>query len=293
MFKNNAKEIKIGITFIVAVAILFFGLNFLKGINIFSSSNRYFAVYKDIGGLVISNPVNIKGYKVGQVRKIRYDFESEVPFVVELAIKKDIKLPKGTVFVLDDEGLIGGKIIDVKLGSGSDYYSSNDTIPTDVAENFMSHITQYIPNVSKIINNLDSISTNINTLTSDVNLRKTIASLRSTMDNINSAVVQLKQGTASLPSTMSKLNSVATNLDTKVGRLDVDMLMTKVNQTLNGMENFTRKLNDPNSSLGLLLSDRALYDNLNSTVQNANSLMIDLKANPKRYVNISVFGSKK
>jgi len=79
MFKNNAKEIKIGITFIVAVAILFFGLNFLKGINIFSSSNRYFAVYKDIGGLVISNPVNIKGYKVGQVRKIRYDFESE-PF---------------------------------------------------------------------------------------------------------------------------------------------------------------------------------------------------------------------
>lgn len=292
MEKINSKEVKIGLAFAVAIAVLFFGLNFLKGINIFSASNRYYAVYQDIGGLVVSNAVNIKGYKVGQVRSIKYDFKSSMPFVVELAINKDIKLPKGTVFVLADDGLMGGKIIDIRLGNSSEYITASDTIDTEVAGNILSELSSFMPRISAIVDNLDSLTANVNSLVSDPKLKKTLGSLSSTMDNLNSTIHQLKQSSSTLPATMNHLNSIVANLDTKIEQLDVNAMMIQINGTLANVENFTQKLNNPNSSLGLLLNERTVYENLNSTIQSANNLLIDLKANPKRYVSISVFGGK-
>lgn len=293
MNKKFSKEFKIGLTFIVAVIILFFGLNFLKGINILTSTKTYFATYKDVDGLVVSNAVNIKGYKVGQVRNIKYDFKSEQPFIVEIAINKDIKLPQGTVFLLGDDGLIGGKLIDIQLGNGSSYINAGDTVATDVENTLVTQIGEYMPHISNLINNLEAVSHNLNLLITDKNLVQGISSFGSVMDNLNQTLNQLRVSTASLPSTMNKLNSIATNLDTKVNQLDINALMAQLNTTLSNVEKFTQKLNNQQSSLGLLLNDRELYDNLNTTVQNANNLMIDLKANPKRYVNVSVFGSKK
>lgn len=293
MIKTNSKEVKIGLTFAISIAILFFGLNFLKGINIFSASNKYYAMYQDIGGLVVSNAVNIKGYKVGQVSNIEYNFTSATPFVVELTVNKDIKLPKGSVLVLADDGLMGGKIIDIRLGNSSEYIVATDTIDTEVSANILSELGGFVPRISKIIDNLDSITTNVNSLLLDPNIKKSLASLSGTMDNLNATMNQLKQSTSTLPATMSHLNSIAANLDTKMEQLDINAIMRQINGTLADIENFTKKLNNTNSSLGLLLNERTVYDNLNTTIQSANNLLIDLKANPKRYVNISVFGGKK
>jgi phospholipid/cholesterol/gamma-HCH transport system substrate-binding protein len=292
MKKFFTREVKIGLTFVIAIAVLFFGLNFLKGINIFTPTNRYFATFEDVGGLVVSNSVMIKGYKVGQVRSIEYDFKKQRPFVVEIAVNDDIKLPKGTIVNLMDEGLIGGKIIDIQLGNKPDLFVSGDTIETFVIGNFLAQLTDYMPKIAQILDNLDSTVVSVNALVNSPSLQSGINSFGSTMENLSRTMAQLRLATASLPSTMSKLDNVAANLDTKVNQLDIAKLMTSINQTLENVRNFSDKLTSKNSSLGLLMNDRGVYDNLNATVQSANALMVDFKANPKRYIHFSVFGGK-
>ena len=132
-FLAKSREARIGLVVVAAAGLLFFGLNYLKGINIFSPTNYYIAIYKNVGGLVPSNAVYIKGYKVGQVDKIVYDFSRDSSFMVYLTINKDLKLPKGTQAELGDEGLMGGKQINLVLGTKSTgYYSSGDIIESSV-----------------------------------------------------------------------------------------------------------------------------------------------------------------
>jgi len=290
MKKFFTREVKIGLTFAVAIAILFFGFNYLKGINIFTPSNHYFAVYKDLKGLVVSNPVLIKGYKVGQVRSIKYNFSAEEPFVVEIAVNKDIKLPQGTVLLLADEGLMGGKMVNVQLNSNPVMHKSGDTLATAVQENFLAQISQLAPKLEQTFDSLDSILSSVKTLVNSAPLHDGIDKFGSTMTELHSTASQLKTATANLPRTMATLDNVATNLDKKIGELDVAKLMAQINQTLASVNSFTEQLNSKNSTLGLLINDRSVYDNLNTTVQSANSLLVDIKQNPKRYVHFSVFG---
>lgn len=288
-----SKELKIGFWFIIAIAVAFYMINFLKGINIFTPTNRYFAVYEDVGGLTVSNAVNIKGYKVGQVRSIKYNFKQKESFVVEVFIDKDIRLPKGTVFMLKDDGLMGGKIIDIRLGESGDYMASSDTVPSGVEANLLAQLGEYMPKIARVVDNLDSISMNINQLTADPSLQAAVKEIAPTIKNINNTMANLKQATASLPATIAKLDNIAGVAGEKVEALDIVGMQARLNSTLTEFNNFTQKLNDKNSSLGLLLNDRQLYDNLNSTVKSVDNLMIDLKVNPKRYVHFSLFGRKK
>jgi phospholipid/cholesterol/gamma-HCH transport system substrate-binding protein len=286
------REIKIGLMFLVTVAILFFGLNFLKGINIFTTSNRYFVVFENIDGLVVSNSVTIKGYKVGQVRRIDYDFTKQRPFLVEISVEDNVRLPKGTVVYLADEGLMGGKILDIQFAQNATMHISGDTIATDVEKGLFSTFGEYLPKIDLIISNLDTTMVLVKELVNSPSLHKGLNSFSTTMDNLNVTMAQLKLATANLPATMSKLDDLATNIKSKVNDLEVAKLTTSIDKTLQNIEMFSQRLNSQNSSLGLLMNDRAVYDNLNSTIKNADALMIDLKANPKRYVNFSVFGKK-
>jgi len=286
------REVKIGLVFVVAVAILFFGLNFLKGINIFTPSNRYFANYEDVGGLVVSNPVMIKGFKVGQVRSIEYDFAKTEPFTVEISVNEDIKLPLGTIFTLKDEGLLGGKMIEIQLGNSADMHKSGETLATKIEGNFLSQLSELAPKLEQTFDNLDSIMLSVKTLVNSPSLHNGIDKFDATMTDLRTTMAQLKIATSNLPKTMATLDRVTSNLDKKINELDVAKLMAQIDKTLANAESFTEKLNNKNSTLGLLMNDRNVYDNLNTTVKSANALLVDLKQNPKRYVHFSVFGKK-
>jgi len=286
------REVKIGLVFIVAIAILFFGLNYLKGINIFTPSNHYFAVYEDVGGLVESNPVMIRGFKVGQVRSIKYDFASEKPFVVEISVNKDIQFPKGTILLLADESLLGGKMIDVEFNTDAKMHKSGDTLATEVRGNFLSQLGELTPKLKQSLESIDSILLGAKTLVNSPSLRNGIDKFDATMTDLRSTMAQLNLATAKLPKTMATFDNIATNLDKKIDEFDIAKLTAQIDKTLAGVESFTEKLNNKNSTLGLLLNDRKVYDNLNTTVESANALLVDLKKNPKRYVHFSVFSKK-
>ncbi|MDR1543875.1 MAG: MlaD family protein [Prevotellaceae bacterium] len=292
MKKFFTREVKIGLVFIIAIAVLFFGLNFLKGINIFTPSNHYFAKYQNVGGLVSSNAVMIKGYKVGQVRAIKYNFACDEPFVVEIFINDDIKLPKGTVFTLADEGLMGGKIINISLGENDNLYQSGDTVPTTIEGGLMAQLGDIVSSLKNSLNNLDTVVNVLKLAVNSPSLQSGINSLGSTLVDLNKTVAQIKSATATLPNTMDKVNNIATNFDKKIEELDINSIVASLEKTLADLQNFTKTLDNKDSSLGLLLNDRGMYDNLNTTIQSATNLLVDLKQNPKRYVNITVFGKK-
>jgi phospholipid/cholesterol/gamma-HCH transport system substrate-binding protein len=294
----KSREIRIGLVVVAAAGLLFFGLNYLKGVNIFSPTNYYIAIYKNVGGLVPSNAVYIKGYKVGQVDKIVYDFSRDSAFMVYITINKDLKLPKGTRAELGDEGLMGGKQIDLALGTKSGgYYSSGDIIESSVPVTMMEALkTGVLPNIEKIVPKLDSLITSLNKVASDPAIGKSMASIQRTTANLDETSAQLKgMMHKDVPQILTKVNKMADNFEAVSGNLrNIDFAATiaSVNQTLANLASATNKLNSKEGTLGLLLNDKTLYVNLSNMTGSANDLMVDLKAHPKRYVHFSVFGKK-
>lgn len=297
-FLAKSREARIGLVVVAAAGLLFFGLNYLKGINIFSPTNYYIAIYKNVGGLVPSNAVYIKGYKVGQVDKIVYDFSRDSSFMVYLTINKDLKLPKGTQAELGDEGLMGGKQINLVLGTKSTgYYSSGDIIESSVPVTMMEALkTGVLPSIEKIVPKLDSLITSLNKVASDPAIGKSMASIQRTTANLDETSAQLKgMMHKDVPQILTKVNKMADNFEAVSGNLrNIDFAATiaSVNQTLANLASATNKLNSKEGTLGLLLNDKTLYVNLSNMTGSANDLMVDLKAHPKRYVHFSVFGKK-
>ena len=305
--KFLTKEVKIALTAIVAAVLVFIGVNFLKGINIFQSSNTYYVKFKNVGGLVVSNPVYANGYPVGIVRGIQYDYQNSEKVVVQVELDDEMRVPQGTSAELETE-LMGGVKMNLILGANpTKHLEPGDTLTGGPSHGVMAQLGAAMPEVLALVPKLDSILVNLNRLTADPALAHTLQNAESLTANLDQASRRLNTLMANdLPVTLGKLNRTLDNAERLSGNLaaiDVKSTMQSVNNTLADAQQFVNQLNgmttDLNSkltskdnTLGLFLNDRSVYDNLNGTLQSADSLLIDLKAHPKRYVHFSVFGKK-
>ena len=296
---KNAREIKVGILAVVAIFLLYFGFNFLKGVNIFSSTRAYYGQYKNLNGLVEQSPVYVLGYKVGQVDKIVYDFRKEVPFTVAFSINRDIVLPQGTQLALVSDGLLSGSALqlNIPVTDTEDCYHAGDTLPTIIVPGLVeslqnglidqlggtvSHLESLIAQVSGQLegDHLSRILANVETVTAD--LRVTSADLKVLMHT-------------RVPMVINNVDSVMTDIKVVSARLsDLDLQQTKnkVDSAVDKVNDLLNTVNTNEGTLGLLLNDKDLYINLNNTINSADSLIVDLKAHPKRYVHFSLFGKK-
>lgn len=305
--KYLTKEVKLAVTAVVAIVLLFILINFLKGINIFTSSNTYHVRFKDIAGLVVSNPVYANGYAVGIVRDIQYDYKRTDNVVVTIEVDKEMKIPEGTCAELESE-LMGGVKMNLILGPNPvRNLSVGDTIAGGIHFGAMERVSAMLPAVEQMMPKLDSILANLNRLTADPALAQTLHNTAELTANLQEASVALNAMMRNdMPQLMRKANNIGTNMETLSGnlaRVDIEGTVGQVNTTLGSVQQLTddlsitttllnNKLNSRNNTLGLFLNDRGVYDNLNSTMRHADSLMIDLKAHPKRYVHFSIFGRK-
>lgn len=305
--KYFTKEVKIALTAIVAVALLFVGINFLKGINIFKSSNTYYVKFADISGLTVSNAVYANGYPVGIVRTIDYDYRRSSGVVVGIELDKEMRVPAGSSAELEPE-LMGGVKMNLRLGPNpARNLTPGDTLQGDMYHGAMAKLTEMIPAVERILPKLDSILANLNRLTADPALAQTLHNAAEITEGLKGASARLNTMMGKdVPQLVANLNQTAANANRLSGNLaavDVDGTMKQVNATLENARqaaeqlgtvstHLGKQMSSRDNTLGLLLNDRALYDNLNHTVQSADSLMIDLKAHPKRYVHFSIFGRK-
>jgi len=297
--KFFTKEVKIALVAIVGIVVLFYGLQFLKGLNIFSSDDSYYVTFDDVSGLSSSSPVYANGYRVGVVKSLDYDYNPQGKIVAELGLDKNMRVPRGSRAELASDLLGNIKINLILSDDPINMISKGDTISGGMEMGVMSKVGNMIPALESMLPKLDSIMASLNMLLADPALRNTLHHVEGMTDNLNATSAELKTLSASLnkevPSLMHKTNGVLDNtqqLTNNLAAIDLATMTAKVNQTLANVEQMTAKLNSNEGSLGLLMRDASLYNNLSATVASADSLLIDLKAHPKRYVHFSVFGKK-
>lgn len=293
------KEIKIALVAIVGILVMYFGINFLKGMNLFSTNNAYYMTFDDIQGLGASTPIYADGYKVGTVDGMEYDYKENGPIKVKVDINKDLRIPQGSKAEIVKD-LMGNLQVNLLLANNPrERLEPGGVIPGAVNGGMMDKAANLIPVVEKMLPKLDSILTSVNALLADPALAASLHNVETITSNLTVSTRELNTLMAGLnkqvPGMVRKTNGVLDNtnrLTANLASLDVQGTLNKVNQTLESAHQFTEKLNSNQGSLGLLMNDTKLYDNLTSTMSHADSLVIDLKAHPKRYVHFSVFGRK-
>ena len=293
------KEIQIALVAIVGIVLLYFGLQFLKGRTIFSSDRNYYVKFNNISGLSASSPVYVNGYRVGVVEDIIYDYAQQDEIVAVVGLNSQMHLPKGSTAEIASD-LLGNIKLELMLGPNpADILSPGDTISGGLQQGAMTKVGEMLPQIQAMLPKLDSILMNVNMLLADPALKNSLhhidditGNLTTTTNELNAMATALNRQMPSLVKNADGMLANANDLTRNLNELDLAATMTKVNNTLANVEQMTAKLNSNEGTLGLLMRDPGLYNNLNATMIHADSLMMDLKQYPKRYVHFSVFGKK-
>lgn len=300
MKKVFSKEVLTGLAGVVAIACVFVGINFLKGINIFKSSHEYYITLPNVSGLSSANPIYANGYAVGHVRSITYPNNGIGPFVLTVELNEGMVVPQGTTAEVE-KSMLGEAQVNLILGKDPLHHlAAGDTIHGGEAASMMNEAAKMVPVVAAMLPKLDSILTNLNRLTADPALTQTLKNTEQITADLTHTTKHVNKLLASdVPALTSKLHHVASNAETltaNLAKIDVQPTLDNTNALLKQATTTTatlqERINARDNSLGLLLNDRAFYDNLTNTMSSANSLLTDFQRNPKRYVHFSIFGRK-
>lgn len=296
IMKYFTKEVRIGIAGIIALCILVYGINYLKGIDMFKPSSYFYVKFKNSNGLTKSSPVFADGYRVGIVRDLHYNYKESGNVIAEIDVDPELRIPKGSTAELATE-LMGGVKMNLLLANNPrEKYQVGDTIPGNINNGIMEKVATVMPQVEKMLPKLDSILASLNLILGDPAIPKTLHNLQSTMANMEIASSQLQKLIGNdIPQLTNKLNTIGDNFITisdNLKGIDYNTTFAKVDSTLANIKRVTDQLNRKDNTIGLLLNDPSLYYNLSTTSANAASLLEDLKLHPKRYVHFSLFGKK-
>ncbi len=299
MKKVFTKEFKIGLWVIIGIVILVFGIDYLKGVNLLTPANYYIARYDNVQGLEVSAPVTIDGYKVGQVREVKFDYENPGKIEVVIALNKNLKVPEDSYAELTPT-LMSGTKIEMHLGKSKTFLPVGGAINASEAKDFLASIqSDVVPTVNNILPLVDSLLRNLNSIAANPALTASINRVDGITENLLLTSQSLKStmGT-SVPSIMGKAGHIATSLDTVAGNLGVlsyqlkqlplNATMENVQAITANLEAFSNDLRNPNSTLGMLMNDPELYNRVNRVAADVDSLIVDIKANPKRYISIKL-----
>lgn len=309
MKKIFNKEFKIGIFVILAILILIFGIDYLKGINLFSPANFYYASYDNVQGLEVAAPVTCNGYKIGQVREINFDYNNPGKIKVLLALNKEFKVAENSKALIAST-LLSGSYIDIKMGNSKKMLSVGAEIPSEITPDLMATVSNDImpavndilPKINAIMDNIDAVTSNLAVLSGDPALGTSIKRLNGITGNVNSMTENFNVMSLGLrnqvPGVMRNVNSLTYGLDTiaanlgnlswQLRSLPLNATMDNVNEITENLTRFSNQLNNDKSSLGMLMNDPELYNRLNSVAADVDSLIVDIKRNPKRYISIKL-----
>lgn len=310
-----SNETKIGALTAITITVLILGYSFLKGNDVFSGSNRFYAVYRSVDGLSVSKPVLVNGFPIGNVSKMKLLPNGHT--IVEFKVNRDYNVPSNTLAKLVSTDLLGGKAIVFEYGNSNTYAEDNDTLRADIqgslaeslqpiqikAENLMNKLDSSLAAVNKILNpnfqkNVDqsfaSIANSLKTL--EGTTKKIDALVGGQTEHINGILTNAETVSANLKNSTANLTGITSNfqkVSNDIAAANIKQTLDNANKAMADLQETISKINTSKGTLGLLLNDDKMYNNLKDASANLNTLFIDLKAHPKRYVSFSVFGGKK
>lgn len=300
--KFLSKELIIGASVLVALAILFLGIDYLKGINLFKPANFYYVNYDRVDGLEVAAPVTIDGYKVGQVREIEFNYAHPGKIKVLLALDTKLHLPQDTRALIS-QSMLSGASIQLLLGQSAAMIPVGGEVSSSQAPDLMATVTdQILPSVNNILPRVDTLMMNLNMLTSHPAIYRSLGKVEGMTENLYTGTMLLNSTLGNVnsatPLMLGKVNSIATNIDTITGELarfsrtlnslPLDQSIANVNRLTEHLAAFSEQLNNEKSTLNLLLNDPQLYNNLCKASASVDSLILDIKRNPKRYISIKL-----
>lgn len=300
MKKIFTKEFQIGLSVIVAIAIFVFGVDYLKGKNIFNPGNYYYADYEDVSGLAEAAPVVIDGYKIGQVREISFNYDHPGKIRVMLSLDKQLRLPQDS-YAKIESSLLSGGYVRLVLGKSHTMIPVGGDVATRKSVDMMASLSQDVmPTVNSILPKVDTLLSNLNRLVENPALSTSISRLDGITASLYASSLSLQRTmNHDVPHLMGNVNRATNGLDTIVGNLGVlsaqlkqlplNATVENVNTLVNSLTQLSNQLNDRNSTLGRLSTDPELYNRMNRIAADVDSLVVDIKKNPKRYVTIKVF----
>lgn len=294
--KYITKEVKIGIAGIIALCLLVYGINYLKGIHMFKPASYFYVKFNNVNGLTKSSPVYADGFRVGIVRELYYDYDNPGNVLAEIDVEPDLRIPKGSSAELAAE-MLGGVRMNLLLANNPrERYEIGDTIPGNLNNGMMEKVANMVPQIEKMMPKLDSILTSLNAVLASPAIPATLQNVQNLTASLASTSKQLQTlMNNDIPQLTGKLNTLGDNfivMSNNLKQIDYAAAMEKVDSTLANVRSITEKLTSKDNTIGLLLNDPGLYNNLNATTANAASLLQDLQAHPKRYVHFSLFGKK-
>ncbi len=301
------KTHKIGIVVSLAIALLIWGVSYLKGRNLFISEDAYHFVLTEVQGLSTSSPVFIKGYKVGQVRGITFTGERNEKLLITIGIEADYKLPKNTKAVMFSSDIMGSKGIRLEFGNKSKFHKTGDTLIAEIekglledieplknkAENVIESVDSTLLAVRKVLNkenqeNLSKTLANLETMSAE--LSSTSRSMNSRLPNILADIDSLSSMLANNRVNLEKIVSNFSSISDSLAQADMAATLKQVHGTVSHLNAVMDSIENGQGSLGKLVADDSLYNNLENSTQNLNLLLKDIKDNPNRYIHFSVFG---
>lgn len=307
-------ETKVGVLAAVAIAILVIGYSFLKGNDVFTSENTFYASYDRVDGLSVSKPVYVNGYQIGRVSGLTLAPNGTI--LTEFKIHKKYQIPKNTMARIASTDLLGGKAIVFELGDSHVYAQNRDTLEADIQKNIMEQVEPIQKKAEAVFAVMDSVLSSVNNTINpefQKNINRSLASIANTLNTLENTALQVdamvgtqKSKIAGILTNMEsisnnfnnnnqKLTNIFANLETvsdKAAKLNFEETMLKANMAVADLQSVVENINNGNGSLGKLLNDDELYNNLEDASKSLDKLIIDVKENPKRYVHFSVFGRK-
>ncbi|MEJ7779975.1 MAG: MlaD family protein [Daejeonella sp.] len=308
-------ETKVGVLAAVSIAILIIGYSFLKGNDVFSSENEFYATYDRVDGLAISKPVLVNGYQIGRVSDLTLQPNGQI--LAQFKINPEYAIPKNTIAKLESTDLLGGKAIVFDLGTGSDFARDGDTLNANIQKNLIDQVEPIQKKAEQIIARMDSVLTSVNSTLSPefqrnfdrsfASIARTLETLEGTTRTVDGLVTtqsrriagimgNLESITGNFKNNNAKITTIMNNFEKvsdEVAKANFAQTIAEANKAVANLQTIVNKVNTGQGTLGQLINDEKMYNNLNNAAANLDKLMVDLKANPKRYVSFSVFGGKK
>jgi phospholipid/cholesterol/gamma-HCH transport system substrate-binding protein len=312
-----SREIKVGVVFVLATAILIWGLMYLKGLELLKTSRTFYAVYDQVNGLVPANPVSIKGVKVGQVQKVFFDEVNPEKIIVELYILGDYPIAKNSVARIYSSSLLGSQEVEIVPGDARAFAEDGDTLLAFVEANLGAEVKkQLIPLTGKaenLIGSIDSLARilqevlNKNTRNNLVDvvehLKETLANLAGTTqtldtllgsqrNNLAKIISNVESISSNLKNNNARINNILTNfsnLSDSLAKAKIPATLGQVNKAVTELDSVLVKINSGQGSLGQLVNNKVLYNELEKAARDLNLLLEDIRKNPSKYVKVSVF----